>query len=170
MGQEKAEDLVDELMTSTRQIGSLDLSPLQIEIVRELMDGKRTLTEIALKIYGVRYGDASYEAVYSRLRRAVAGLEKTGIVSRSGLFGRGKPYHLTQFGVACLAKIAPGMEKPRIMTFLDQLILGLILPLALISYYLSETGGQAYIASIAILFFFIGVGVSRSIQIMRRVS
>jgi hypothetical protein len=141
-----------------------------VEIVRELMDGKRTLSEMNMRIYGVRYGDSSYEAYYSRLRRAVAGLEKTGIVSRSGLFGRGKPYHLTQFGVASLANIAPGLDRPRIVTFLDLLVLGLIPPLSLVSYYLSGEGGLVFIVSIAVLFFFIGVGVSRSMQIVRGVS
>ncbi len=170
MGSHGAEDLIDEITTSTRRMRSLDLSPLQAEVVRELMDGKRTLSEIALKIYGVRHGDESYEAHYSRLRRAVAGLEKAGIVARGGLLGRGKPYHLTQFGVATLATIAPGMDRPRIATFADILIFCLIPPSALASYVLSGTGGQTYVASIALLFFLIGVGAARSIQIVRRVA
>jgi len=164
------DDLLDELAASTRRMRSLDLSPLQAEIVRQLMDGKRTLSEVALTIYGVRYGDDSYEAHYSRLRRAVAGLEKRGIVARAGLLGRGKPYHLTQFGVASLANIDPGMDKPGMVHTLDILVLGLIPPSALASYFLSESGGYPYLASIAVFFFLLGAGVTRSIQMVRRVA
>ena len=74
------------------------------------------------------------------------------------------------FGVASLATISPGMDQPSILSMLDILVLGLIAPSAVASYYLSNTGGQAYLASIAVLFFLLGIGVSRSAKILRKVT
>lgn len=81
----------------------------QVCIVRELLDGRRTSSELVDAVYGIRRGDLGFDSCYTRVRRAVVDLESRGFVSRK-LFGRDKPYHLTQLVIVRLtrmAKIAP---------------------------------------------------------------
>jgi len=81
----------------------------QVSIVRELLDGRRTSSELVEAVYGVRRGDLGFDSCYTRVRRAVADLESRGFVSRR-LFGRDKPYYLTQLAIVRLtrmAKVAP---------------------------------------------------------------
>ncbi len=167
---EREKELVDELVSSTRKMRSLDLEPLQIEIIRELVDGKRTLAELAETFYGVRRSNGSFTAHYSKLRRAMADLEKTGFAVSVGLFGRGKPYRLTHYGVARIASISPGVKRPDLLSHIDMLFYALAPVTASLCLFLSATGGPPFLASLASFFFTLGITVTRSIQILRKVT
>ncbi len=160
--------LVDELVSSTRRMKHLDLDPVQVEIIRTLMDGSRTVSEIAELVYGVRRVDGSFTAYYSKLRRSISGLESSGFVKRSGLFGRGKPYHLTQHGVAKLASISPGMSKTDLFTHKDLLIYSVVPIAGAICWYVASES-LAFLVSLSVFFFLLGIAATRSAQIMGRV-
>ena len=97
----------------------LDLSPLQLEILGELVDGNRTMAELSLAIYGLDYKNPQYETYHSRTRRAVKGLEGKGFVSKKKLFGRDKPYGLTIHGAVKIASVIPEVKDPSIITKKD---------------------------------------------------
>ncbi len=78
--------------------------PLQAGIVRELLSGSRTSSELVEAIYGVSRGQEGFQSHYTRIRREIGDLESRGYVSRQ-LFGRDKPYRLTQLAVARLTRI-----------------------------------------------------------------
>jgi hypothetical protein len=84
----------------------------QVSIVRELLGGRRTSSELVEAVYGVRRGELGFDSCYTRIRRAVADLESKGFVSRR-LFGRDKPYYLTQLAVVRLTRIAKAAPRGR---------------------------------------------------------
>ena len=84
----------------------------QVSIVRELLGGRRTSSELAEAVYGIRRGEVGFDSCYTRIRRAVADLESRGFVSRR-LFGRDKPYYLTQLAVIRLTRIAKAAPRGR---------------------------------------------------------
>ena len=170
MGREDNSIAIEEIVSVVRRMRNIDLQPLQSEIIRELMNGERTLSEMAGTIFGVRKGDESFDANYSKVRRAIMGLETGGIVSRRGVLGREKPYHLTQFGVAKIATITPSMPRPGIVSRYD-LIVYLITPiLGGVSPLLSGSDWILLIPSLCSFFFLLGVAVTRSVHLIRKVS
>jgi hypothetical protein len=164
-----SEDVTKDISTLTRKMRDLDLDTLQSEILGELMEGRRTLAEMVDILFGVRYGDDSFDAHYSQLRRAISGLEKRGFVAREGLFGREKPYRLTQFGVAKLATISPDMSQPGIISKLDLLFFCITAAWAITVCVLSTSTGFPFTLAASVLGFLLGVVTTRSIQITRKV-
>ena len=164
-----SEGVARDISTLTRKMRDLDLDPLQSEILGELMDGRRTLAEMVDVFFGVRYGDDSFDAHYSQLRRAISGLEKRGFVAREGLFGREKPYRLTQFGVAKLATISPGMPQPGIVSKLDLLFFCITAAWAIMVCVMSASAEFPFTLAASALGFLLGIVTTRSIQIARKV-
>ena len=160
---------LDEIALATRRMRSLDLLPLQPEILQNLMDGERTLSELVMSIFGVKRGDEGFDTYYGKLRRAISGLENSGYVSRRGIFGREKPYHITLYGVAKIAAISPSMPKPRILTKIDVLVYIATLIAGLVSVVVSGTGRGAWVVSLCVFFFLAGVAVTRSGYLLRKV-
>ncbi len=170
MGRGSKDDVMDRLVSSARSVKRFDLSPLQEEIIGQLMDGRRTLAEMAAAIFGVRRGDESFDACYSRLRRAISGLEKAGVVSRGGLLGRGKPYHLFQYGVAKLASISPGMDKPDLASSGDLVVLAMTPVAAVACFMVSTRRGLVFLATLSLFFYLLDVASARLACMFRRVT
>ncbi len=84
----------------------------EVSIVRELLGGRRTSSELTEAVYGVKRGELGFDSCYTRIRRAVADLEGKGFVSRR-LFGRDKPYYLTQLAVVRLTRITKAAPRGR---------------------------------------------------------
>lgn len=169
MGRGGKDDAIGRLVSSARSLKRFNLSPLQEEIIGQLMGGRRTLAEMAAAIFGVTRRDESFDACYSRLRRAVSGLEKAGVVSRGGLLGRGKPYHLSQYGVAELASISPGMDKPGLISVGDLLVFAMAPVAALGCFVLSTRGGVFFLVAFFLFSYLLGVASARSVSIFRKV-
>ena len=143
----------------------------QVEIVRELLYGRRTVAELTEAIYHTRQGDAGYSTQYSRIRKELRELESKGLVVRR-LFGRDKPYKLTQLAVQRLAPIGehteggPGLvSKWDLALFLGVMVLGLS-GLGSIWILNAPTPNQP----LSFTFVFLGgVAFCRFLQILRKV-
>ncbi len=76
----------------------------QVQIVRELLGGRRTVTELVESLYGLSQDDPGFSTHYSQVQKELRELGSKGFVSRRP-FGRNKPYRLTQLAVAKLTMI-----------------------------------------------------------------
>lgn len=76
-------------------------SELQREILRRLIEGRRTITEVVELIYHTSRNDASFHADFMKVSRAMRRLEQRGFVA-TNLFGRDKPYRLTTHALETL--------------------------------------------------------------------
>ena len=111
---QRIDELLGQVSRTARKLSHLRLNTVQVEILRELMSGQRTISELTLGVYKSRYTDEGYETYHSRIIRAVKSLERRGYISKKRLLGRDRPYGLTRHGVACIASIAPKMAEPRV--------------------------------------------------------
>jgi len=107
-------DNIDTLKTRVKEgvsrLKGLDVGDvLPIEILSQLVDGRKSAAEIVELVYGLKKGDEGFKSCYSKVARTIRGLESKGLVSRR-LFGRNKPYRLTQHAITNLARIG-GEEK-----------------------------------------------------------
>ena len=70
--------------------------PLEIDILRQLAKGRRTVSELTEIIDGVDRHNAEYYRYYMKVSRAIKALQRRGyVVSR--IFGRDKPFRLTPY-------------------------------------------------------------------------
>ena len=122
MSEGSPDERLESFSRAARKMAHLDLSPLQLEILGELVDGNRTMAELSLAIYGLDYKNPQYETYHSRTRRAVKGLEGKGFVSKKKLFGRDKPYGLTIHGAVKITSVIPEVKDPSIITKKDYLL------------------------------------------------
>ncbi len=99
-------DLESRLARSTKELVDAEFrSVLQVSVVRELLAGERTMAELVEAIYGLAPGHDGYHTHYTRVRREIQRLASRGFVSRR-LFGRNRPYRLTQLAVAKITHMA----------------------------------------------------------------
>ncbi len=77
---------------------------VQVQIVRELLNGRRTVAELVEALFALRQGDEGYLAQYYQIDKELKLMGSRGLVSRRP-FGRDKPYALTQHAVARLTMI-----------------------------------------------------------------
>lgn len=164
MRDSEQDDRSERFSQTVRKLAHLKLSPLQAEILRELMDGNRTMAELTLYIFHSDYKDQHYETYHSRTRRAVKNLENAGFVSKKKLFGRDKPYGLTMHGAARIASIIPDMPKPAIFMKKDHLLF-LCTACMGVAAWLTFNLIVTHLFSI-----FLGMTAIRSLQIFRRVT
>jgi hypothetical protein len=156
-------DEVEFFSQTARKLAHLKLTPLQAEVLRELMNGNRTIAELTLSIFGVDYKEDKSQTYNSRIRRATKSLENAGFVSRKKILGRNRPYGLTVHGAARITSILPDMADPALITRWDLSLFSAVL----------LTGVIVIITEHSLLFdffpFFLGMTVIRAIQIMKRV-
>jgi hypothetical protein len=94
-----------------RRLGASGLAtPLEAEIVVQLLDGRRSPAELAQLIYRQSGGNPVPHHQYMRVSRALRNLESRGYVSRN-MFGLPKPYKLTRHAMSRLA--GAGESHPR---------------------------------------------------------
>ena len=151
------------LSQTARKLAHLQLGPLQAEVLRELLGGERTITELTFTIFQSEYGDTEFEAHHGRVRRAVKSLEKKGYIARKRLFGREKPYGLTQFGGAKILSILPDASNPAILTRPDVFFFVLV-PAVGLAAWATLKPIWTNVFSLAL-----GMAVLRAAQIVRKV-
>lgn len=124
-------EIQDVMRRSIERIAKTQLAnSTQVEIVRELLYGRRTIAELAEAIYHISQGDSAYSTQYSRIRKEMRELESKGLVTRR-LFGRDKPYRLTRLAVQRLAPIGEPDQETALVSrwdlalFLGVMIIGL---------------------------------------------
>lgn len=146
---------------------------VQVQIVEELIGGKRTVAELVTSLYGLKMGDPGYKTHYSQIHKELRQMGAKGLVSRK-LLGRDKPYRLTQMAVARLTMIGsvkPSLET-RALPRLDMLIYGLGLSLGVVGAWLatSRTASKPLIMALSLVLVFVGgVAFTRFIETLRRV-
>ncbi len=145
---------------------------LAIEILAQLVDGRKSTAEIVELVYGLRKGDGGFISCYSRVAREVKRLESRGLVSRK-MFGRDKPYRLTELAVTNLARIG-GEERQLALVQRSELAvylvtIGLAVPIASQTLDLWQLGDVVTAVVFPCFCFFLGFSCSRVLQTIRRV-
>jgi hypothetical protein len=145
---------------------------LAIEILAQLVDGRKSTAEIVELIYGLRKGDDGFISCYSRVGREIKRLESKGLVSRQ-LFGRDKPYRLTELAVTNLARIG-GEEKQLALILKSELVIYLVtvslaVPIASQTLNLWQLGDLVTAAIFPCFCFFLGFSCSKVLQTLRRI-
>jgi len=161
-GAEK-EDRFDQFSRTARKLAYQKFSPLQAEILVQLMDGNRTMAELTLSIFHSDYRQDSFQTYRNRVRRAVRNLEKRGLVSKKRILGRDKPYGLTHHGVAKVASIVPDMPEPMIFGRKDLVLLVLTILAGFAAWLMPYPHGTSVFALL------LGMTAVRSLQILWRV-
>ena len=86
---------------------------VEIEIVRALLRGRRTVPELVEMIFNIDNSSAEFHAYYMRIWRSVRELEAKGLVS-GPILGRDKAYRLTGYGLGVLlGLISKGEDRPK---------------------------------------------------------
>jgi DNA-binding MarR family transcriptional regulator len=163
MSSRDLDDAFKEISHTTRKLTHLGLTPIQTEVLKEIVDGNRTLSELTLAIYQSRYTDDKFQTYHSRIKRAVRSLERRGFVSKKRILGRDKPYGLTQHGIAKIASIAPGISDPAVFEVWDMVVFPVTFLLALAAWLTFEP-------AITNLFsLLLGISIVRAARLVRRV-
>ncbi len=170
-----AEDIRNSLRGSVKVLADLGFgSELQREILRRLIEGRRTITEVVELIFHTSRSDAGFHADFMKVSRAMRRLENRGFVA-TNIFGRDKPYRLTTHALETLYYLGqPGEARQRLVQKRDVTV-----------YVSTLMAGAAILASIwnspklpepvwvflPASFFLILVGISlcRMASMMRRV-
>lgn len=147
----------------------LDLkSGLQTEVLREIVEGPRTVRELVQIIFGEDRDNPSFETHYARTRRALKQLEARGYVS-AALFGREKPYRLTKHGERCLASLAIGLPTPSVALPTDLGLFGATLFLGILNLVGQALGGPATSIVPSAFLLLLGLSLCRAFTILREV-
>jgi hypothetical protein len=171
--EERIKRLQERVLADIRKFRELHLTILEAEIMDHLIDGQKNAVELVEHIYGLQPNDTGYNAGRLKVRRALTSLEKKGFIS-TRMFGRDKPYRITQHGMSILANMSPETDRPKIVSnpevglFITTLICGL----AMLFYSEGIIGNPVYLSALGIFaFFFLLLGFSLAVffQILRRV-
>jgi len=159
------------LLPSTNDLSILDASLVQIEILMRLIEGRRTAVELTEEIYAVSPDSPSFEMYYARVRRASKDLESRGFVS-TRLFGRDKPYRLTEHGVLQIASLGKGLEKrPMLVGYRDIAAFGIVAGLSILNILrIMPNEGRLGPTVSAVFFIVLGISLTRLWAIIRKVS
>jgi DNA-binding transcriptional ArsR family regulator len=145
---------------------------LAIEILAQLVEGKRTVAEIVERTYGLNVNDEGFHSSYSKVRRVVRRLESKGLISRK-LLGRDKPYRLTQHAVANLARIGGEEQQlslfPRFDIAVYLLTTVAAIPVASHSLGWVELGETITIGLLPTFCFLLGISFYGAVRMMRKV-
>jgi hypothetical protein len=168
---------IDELQRRVKQgvskLKGLDLGDeLGVEILSQLVEGRKSASEIVELIYGLRRGDEGHKSCHGRVSREIRRLESKGLVSRV-LFGREKPYRLTELAVINLARIGGHEKQVPIVPMVDVVMyistVGSAVPLVLLVtgwIQLSQIVAGGLSCWFCLL---LGVSLTRFAQAFRRV-
>ncbi len=156
------------VVSTIDRVRSLGLTILQVEAVNILIDGGRTATELTDQILGCEPGDSDFEAGYARMRRALKDLESKGYVS-TGLFGRGRPYRLTEHGIRVLTSLVPTGEGSGILKRIDVSVFVITVASGLGLFLVRAAADWLVFAVFGFFFFMVGFSFSRYCGVLKRV-
>ena len=166
-------DLKRNVVNGISKLRGLDISDeLTIAILAQLVEGKKSAAEIVERTYGIGNSEEGFQSCYGRVRREIRRLESKGLVSRA-LFGKEKPYRLTQLAIINLAKIGgeeqqlPIIPKTDLAAYL--VTLALSVPTASHALGLFELTESWTIGLFGCFCFFLGISVYGSVHMIRRV-
>jgi hypothetical protein len=145
---------------------------LGVEILAQLVDGRKSAAEIVLLVYGLRKGDEGFKSCYTRVARGIRKLESKGLVSRK-LMGRDKPYRLTQLAIANLARIGGEEQQLPVLPWYDAAVylatLGLTAAVGVQSLGWIQLPETPTIGLSALLCMLLGASICELVRTLRRV-
>jgi hypothetical protein len=170
-------DQIDTLKSRVKEgvsrLKGLDMGDvLSIEILSQLVDGRKSTAEIVELVYGLRKGDRGFKSCYSRTARAIRVLESRGLVSRR-LLGRDKPYRLTPMAIANLARIGGEEQQMALVPKADLVAyvgtLSLAVPFAMQAVGLVTMSGGIELWLFPCFCFMLGICFVEVLRTFRRV-
>jgi hypothetical protein len=172
-GSEDIDDLKRRVVEGISKLRGLDIGDqLAVEILGQLVQGRKTLTEITEGIYGLSRSDEGFKSSYTRVGREVRQLESKGLVSRR-LFGKNRPYRLTQLAIINLARIGGEEQQLPVMPRIDLVpylgTMGISIVGALHAkglFHLPEVGTLGLLLVFGI---FVGISLCEVLRTLRRV-
>jgi hypothetical protein len=121
-GSDDIDNLKQRVEDGVSKLKGLDIGDeLAIEILSQLVQGRKTITEITEGIYGLSRSDEGFRSCFNRVGREVRRLESKGLVSRR-LFGKNRPCRLTQHAVINLARIGGEEEQLSLLPWYDSVV------------------------------------------------
>ena len=127
--------LLGHVLANARDLKRIKIdSVLEAEILTCLVEGRRTVGELADQIYHAKRTDQSYHTYYMKIRRAVSELQKKGYIATNFL-GKEKPYRLTPYAISVMLDV--GDPDPHVIPFRDKFVYVSTLVLGLFFFFLS---------------------------------
>jgi hypothetical protein len=168
---EGIQELSRALASFARDLKGIDIETVEeAQILGHLMAGGRTIPELMESLYGVRYEDSGYASTYMKIRRSLQSLSYKGYVSRP-LFGKGRPYRLTEFAVAKLTNIGgkSGHKQVVLVSKADAFLYAATTILGGTSVVLGvDVALEAF--TYIVFAFLLGISVSSAVRTVRRVA
>lgn len=167
------EGLESDVRKGVSRIRGLELGDeVAVEVLTQLVEGRKTMSEIVEGVYGLTRSDEGFSSSFTKVRRATKRLESSGLVS-TGLFGRDKPYRLTDLAMINLARIGGGRGQVRILPRIDILTYAataaLSLPVAFLGLGWVELLDSGVIVVFGCFFYLLGASTVRVVQAFRKV-
>lgn len=145
---------------------------LGVEILSQLVDGRKNTSEIVELIYGLSKGDEGFRSSYGRVRREIRRLESKGLISRN-LFGQEKSCRLTDIAVINLARIGRGEKQQSLLPRTDLaaylVTLALSVSNILLAMDLLQLADLPTFTLLTSFCFFLGISFYGSVRMIRRV-
>jgi hypothetical protein len=172
-GSDSIEDLNHKVREGISRLKGLEVgNELGVEILAQLIEGKKTVSEIVERIYGVTSSDEGFASSYGRVWREIRRLESRGLVSRK-FFGNEKPYRLTDLAVTNLARIGGEEKQIRVIPRVDMVsylvTITISVVVALHSKDLLVLPEIGTLGLFVLFGFSAGISFTRGIQSIRRV-
>ncbi len=172
-GPKSIDDLKGKVKEGITKLKGLEIGDeLGVEIMAQLVEGKKTPAEIVERVYGLQNPDEGFISSYGRVWREIRRLEAKGLVSRK-LFGKDKPYRLTQLAIVNLARIGGEEQQRSIIPSIDLVpylgTLGAAIASALQAQGLLHLSQQGTLVLLVSLCLFVGISFTRVLEAIRRV-
>ncbi len=172
-GPKNIEDLQNKVKEGITKLKGLEIGDeLAVEIMAQLVEGKKTPAEIVERVYGLQNPDEGFISSYGRVWREIRRLEAKGLVSRK-LFGKDKPYRLTQLAIINLARIGGEEQQRSVIPRIDLVpylgTVGTAVTAALQGQGLLQLPQQGTQVLLVLLCLFVGVSFCRLLESIRRV-
>jgi DNA-binding PadR family transcriptional regulator len=173
-GSENIEDLHQRVKKGVSKLRGLEIEDeLALELLAQLVEGKKTAAELVERAYGITSSDAGYKSSYGKVWRVIRRLESKGLISRK-IFGKDKPYRLTELAVTNLARI--GGEERQQLSILPRIDIALylattisVLPTAFLARGWIQLTNPATVALFGSFCVLLGFSLCRFIQALRRI-
>jgi DNA-binding HxlR family transcriptional regulator len=109
---DRIDGLKERVEEGVSKLRGLDIGDqLAVEILSQLVYGRKTTTEITEGIYGLGRSDEGFKSSYTRVGRQIRQLESKGLVSRR-LFGNDKPYRRWELEVLSPGELEAILRHP----------------------------------------------------------
>ena len=172
-GSRSIDEYAHRVIDGVSKLRGLDIGDeIEVEILGQLVGGRRTVTEMVAGVYGLGSADEGFNSCYTRVRRGVKKLESKGYVSTS-LFGWDKPYKLTDLAMINLARIGGDEKQTSVVSRVDLAAYlattTLLIPVAVLGSDWFQLSDLGVVILFAAFFFLLGACFVRFLQTFRKV-